>query len=374
MNSWREIRKYCRQQRLLYFNMVILLVLVGLTSCYKGPEVVVPAPDTESNDDIINCDECFQFGQFIEFYENQLIIAEYQNVYIYEKEDNVWKLKFENTKSNSSGIQSLIVRDNRMALGIADADGIGSVEIYTYRNDTWELDETLSLNRFQNNFGSSIDIDGDKMIIGANAPWADGPGTFINEDAGSVHIYKRSGSSWSKEADLEPPDSRADDLFGDAVAIHGNLALAGGRSTTGLHLYRYDGEEWLLDSLIDLSGTLKISHFEDKLLVRSSGSEPELIAYNITEDGQIVEDLISTDFGGEELSGRGEIIQVSAGQALVDLEQADQCYLLIYDAGSWSEKEILQGSESIFCEYYGLAIGQTHMAIGGNNYVFIIDN
>jgi hypothetical protein len=81
-------------------------------------------------------------------------------------------------------------------------------------------------------FGSSVAISGDHLIIGA--PRSDDGGT----DSGSAYIFRRSGDGWVQSVKLPPAplvvasmtsSIAAVDLFGGSVAISGDYAIVGAR-------------------------------------------------------------------------------------------------------------------------------------------------
>ncbi|MEZ5977563.1 MAG: hypothetical protein R3F34_05025 [Planctomycetota bacterium] len=69
--------------------------------------------------------------------------------------------------------------------------------------------------------GFAVDVDGDRMIVGAI-----GDNTF-GALAGAAHIYEKSGATWSEVANLAPANLVANDLFGSSVAIDGDRVIVG---------------------------------------------------------------------------------------------------------------------------------------------------
>ena len=70
-------------------------------------------------------------------------------------------------------------------------------------------------------YGQSINVDGDFMIVGAPAR----DGAAVN--GGAAFIYQRNGSSWTQVATLTANDATNNDFFGTAVAISGDRAVVG---------------------------------------------------------------------------------------------------------------------------------------------------
>jgi hypothetical protein len=67
-------------------------------------------------------------------------------------------------------------------------------------------------------FGSSVSIDGDYAIVGANGPFG---------NSGAAYIFFRSGNNWVEQAKLTASDGTANDLFGISVSISGDYAIVG---------------------------------------------------------------------------------------------------------------------------------------------------
>jgi uncharacterized delta-60 repeat protein len=73
------------------------------------------------------------------------------------------------------------------------------------------------------NFGYDVAIDGDTVIVGA--PFDDIGSSRV--DQGSIHIFARSGTSWSQQFAISGSDSLAGDTFGREVAISHGRAIVG---------------------------------------------------------------------------------------------------------------------------------------------------
>jgi hypothetical protein len=85
-------------------------------------------------------------------------------------------------------------------------------------------------------FGISMDIDGDVMVVGAHNE--DSNQTSISNDgtassnnttlsAGAAYVYRRSAGGWVFEAYLKAPNAEANDIFGYSVAVSGDTIVVG---------------------------------------------------------------------------------------------------------------------------------------------------
>src|SRR5262245_7856073 len=83
------------------------------------------------------------------------------------------------------------------------------------------------------NFGWSVRISGDTMIIGA--PGEDSNATGVNgnqtnnsaRDSGAAYLFVRDGTNWVQQAYLKASNTGAGDDFGISVAISGETIVVG---------------------------------------------------------------------------------------------------------------------------------------------------
>ena len=130
-----------------------------------------------------------------------------------------------------------------------DDNGIvsGSAYVFVRNGGVWtEQQKLLPLDGVaQDLFGSSADIDGDTIIVGA----------YGNDDngssSGSAYIFVRNGAVWTEQQKLLPSDGTANDIFGDRVAISGDTALIGaywddanGAETGSAYVFVRSGAVW----------------------------------------------------------------------------------------------------------------------------------
>ena len=99
----------------------------------------------------------------------------------------------------------------------------GSAYIFTRSGTAWteQAKLTASDGAADDNFGNSVAISGDTVVVGA---WHDDDN---GTDSGSAYIYTRSGTAWTEQAKLMASDGAADDEFGDSVAISGDTVVVG---------------------------------------------------------------------------------------------------------------------------------------------------
>jgi hypothetical protein len=101
----------------------------------------------------------------------------------------------------------------------------GSAYVFTRSGTTWSQQAKLTAGTdaaVTVQFGHSVAIDGDTVVIGAI--YDDQPG---EDNCGAAYVFTRSGTTWSQQARLVAGDATADDWFGNSVAIDGDTAVIG---------------------------------------------------------------------------------------------------------------------------------------------------
>ena len=100
----------------------------------------------------------------------------------------------------------------------------GSAHIYRWTGSGWAFEATLTATggAASDRFGVSVAISGNTALVGAN-----GDNVGANTDQGSVYVFTRSGTTWTQQAQLTATGGAAGDIFGSSVAISGDTALVG---------------------------------------------------------------------------------------------------------------------------------------------------
>ena len=135
-------------------------------------------------------------------------------------------------------------------------DDSGSVYLFERQQDgSWNevaiiIPEDISTN---DRFGSSISMDGDRMIIGAQYAMNNG------SRCGCTYIYERQADgTWQQQAKMVPWDGEGQDNFGSGVCLQGDMALVSNprddenRGSIRIHERQADGT-WPETGRLDLT-------------------------------------------------------------------------------------------------------------------------
>jgi len=105
----------------------------------------------------------------------------------------------------------------------------GAVYVFTRTIGGWAPQPKLTANDSApgDDFGNAVALSGDTLAVGAQR---DAIGT--NNAQGSVYVFTRSGTGWAFQQKLTASDGALGDFFGAAVALHGDTLAAGAPSDT----------------------------------------------------------------------------------------------------------------------------------------------
>ncbi len=110
------------------------------------------------------------------------------------------------------------------------APAAGSAYVYVGSGTHWteQAKLTAAVGVVWDRLGEDLDIDGDTALAGAYA--AD----VLAPDSGEAHVFVRTGTVWTRQAGLTASDGAEGDWFGASVALDANTALVGAPTTDDL--------------------------------------------------------------------------------------------------------------------------------------------
>jgi len=159
--------------------------------------------------------------------------------------------------------------------GDGNVPASGSAYVYRYDGFGWieEAGIFASDGALGVDFGCSISVDGDVVVVGA---YHDDDNS---DDAGSAYVFRYNGSDWIEEAKLLASDGAEMDYFGYTVSISGDVIVVGahGDDDNGDHagsayVYRYNGVTWI----------------EETKLLASDGGPDDWFGCSVSVDGDAI--------------------------------------------------------------------------------------
>ncbi len=134
------------------------------------------------------------------------------------------------------------VSGDTIAVGAPRADSPGLVDngavyvfVRTPGTGVWTLQAVLTASNLGtgDRFGGQVALDGDTLVVGADAE--DSAATTVSgdqssgaaTDAGAAYVFTRSGGVWTQQAYLKGSTASAGDGFGSTVALDGDRVVVG---------------------------------------------------------------------------------------------------------------------------------------------------
>ena len=221
------------------------------------------------------------FGAAVAAGSNELFVGEPLNqydpgaVYIYRpgaggKWQRVAVLNAPNKANYDHFGQGLAAEGSTLLVSAVPADsGSGMVYVYTRDNSgAWKQTGSISATGAVTTdlYGRALALHGDMALVAA-------PGS--DSTRGAVYVYRKSGSGWNQDGVLKAADGQAKDAFGSAVATDGSRIYVGAPqrdSTRGaVYVFSRSNNGWSQDTVVAARNVDPRTAFGSSILV-SDGS------------------------------------------------------------------------------------------------------
>ncbi|WP_374029937.1 FG-GAP repeat protein [Bdellovibrio bacteriovorus] len=240
-------------------------------------------------------------------------------------------------------------------------EGAGAAYVYVKENGAWKLQQKLVAGGLNgrmtgDNFGSSVAISGDTIVVGAYMHGYDVNGDNLAAQAGAAYVFVKSGSQWVQQQKLVGTGVNgrmSSDQFGYKVAISGDTIVVGAAK----HAYDENGDNMIAGAgaayVFTRSGTSWT--LQQKLVGVGSNSR------------------VTGDLFGYSVAISGNTIAVGAPQQSYDangdnmLSAAGAVYVFTRSGTSWTLQQKLVGggvNGRVTYDLFGFSV-----AISGNTIV-----
>ena len=243
----------------------------------------------------------------------------------------------------------------------------GAAYVFVRSKGSWSQQAYLKASNtgFNDQFGSSVAVDGETVVVGAaledsNATGINGNQTNNGaENSGAAYVFVRSDGSWSQQAYLKASNTDADDEFGRSVALSSDIVAVGAGSESS-NATGVDGDQANNDA--DAAGAVYAfnrngeSWSQQAYLKASNAEAGDFFGESIAVDGNTIvvgarlEDSNATTVNGDEANN--------------DAEFAGAAYVFVRSGESWSQQAYLKASNNEANDRFG-----TSVAVHGNTIV-----
>jgi hypothetical protein len=311
-------------------------------------------------------------------------------VYIFTRTNGVWSqqayLKASNTDPLDQFGNSLALSGDTLAVGVGleasstsgidgnqndnSAPGSGAVYVFTRTAGVWTQQAYLKASNSDEGdyFGSSVALEGDTLVVGAEGEDSSATGANGNqtddsaEDSGAVYIFTRSDGQWSQQTYLKASNTDAGDSF-RSVVLSGDTLVVGapGESSSAKGI---DGDQ--TDNSAGAAGaayvfTRKDGAWSQQAYIKASNTDA------IDGFGGVLAlsgDTLVVSALGESSNATG----VNGDQADNSAYEAGAGYVFTRENGKWRQQAYLKASNTDTHDWFTPAAFSVNTIVAGAVY------
>ena len=235
------------------------------------------------------------------------------SVYVFSNAGGTWmqtaKLTADDGERFDNFGYSVAIDGNTIVVGANgdDDNGSGSGSVYVFEVD-WQWKQTAKLTPSDgvrwDEFGRSVSIDGNTIVVGV--PYDDDKGS----GSGSAYVFSNAGGAWAQSAKLTADDGESSNYFGWSVAIDGNTIVAGAwgndvpdeTNAGSAYVFSHADGSWT----------------QSAKLTADDGAEGDLFGTSVAIDGNT-------------------IVAGARGDDVHDERNAGSAYVFSHDGGAWNQ-------------------------------------
>jgi len=122
----------------------------------------------------------------------------------------------------------------------------GGVYLFQRNGTIWnQIQKLIASDGAEGDQFQTVEIDGNRLIVGARED--DDPGA----NSGSIYVYEYDGATWIEQEKITASDGVSGENFGSSISILGNRMVVGayrdnenGSNSGSIYLFEYDGTHW----------------------------------------------------------------------------------------------------------------------------------
>ena len=185
--------------------------------------------------------------------------------YVFHRSGTTWSQQTQMTASDAVALDqfgaSVSIDGDYAIVGAHkhSSSGYGSAYIFHRSGTSWSQQAQLSpsVSISQDDFGYSVDIDGDYAVVGSDHYWSGGTGLAF--------VYHRSGTTWTEQAVLSASDAADGDDFGSSVTIDGEYLVVGADgkelASGAAYVFHRSGSIWTEQAILTTNDSARGDYF-----------------------------------------------------------------------------------------------------------------
>lgn len=255
--------------------------------------------------------------------------------------------------------------------GTAPADNSssdsGAVYVFSRSSEQWAFESFLKApNLGADEFGKSLDIDNDTIVVGANFEDSDqraitngATADALNDrqDSGAAYVFRRTGSDWAQEAFIKASNADAFDYFGFSVRIEGDVLVVGSYGEDSNQTTVTNGATASADNTGTDSGAAYVfrrsgtTWTQEAFLKPSNSDNDDTFGFSVDVSG----DRIAVGAFWEE-SNQTFISTGTTASANNDADRSGAVYLFDRIGGNWQQVAYLKASNAETDDFFGYTL------------------
>jgi FG-GAP repeat/Divergent InlB B-repeat domain len=244
----------------------------------------------------------------------------------------------------------------------------GAVYVFTRIGSVWSQQAYLKASNTEgaDQFGYSVAIDGDTLVVGTGSEDSNATGVNGNQadnstsGSGAAYVFTRVGGTWTQQAYLKASNTGTDDDFGLSVAVSGDTIVVGARGEAS-SARGVNGNQ--ADNSASLSGAAYVftranGVWTQQAYLKASNADAGDI---FGESVAIAGDTIAVAARFESSSATG----VNGNQADNGANRSGAVYVFVRSGGAWTQQAYLKASNTDAGDEfgYGLALSADTLAV-----------
>jgi uncharacterized protein (TIGR03437 family) len=192
-----------------------------------------------------------QFGAAVAVSGNTLIagallddiddVADAGSAYVFVRSGNVWSQQQKLTSIHRARLApqdlfgaSVALNGDTAVVGapffnVSNRNDQGMAVVYVRAGNVWTTQALLTASdgAVDDQFGISVALNGETVLVGAQGDDFTAPTGAVAQDQGSAYLFTRAGATWTQRQKFTALDGAAQERLGQTVALHGDRAVAG---------------------------------------------------------------------------------------------------------------------------------------------------
>jgi hypothetical protein len=300
-------------------------------------------------------------------------------VYIFIRSGAVWSqqayIKASNTGSGDAFGWSVALSGDTLAVGAyreksnatgIDGDGnddslteAGAVYVFTRSGTAWSQQAYVKASNTDSddNFGYSVALSGDTLVVGAPGEASDGSGQLNNglSNAGAAYVFTRSGANWTQQSYIKASNPDSGDSLGNSVTVSDDTLAVGAVGEAS------DGSSQLNNSLLSAGAayvfTRSGANWTQQAYIKASNTGTgDAFGQSIALSG----DTLAVGAPGEASDGSGQLIN--------SLPNAGAAYVFTRSGANWTQQAYIKASNPDSGDRFGysVALSGDTLAVGAD--------